>query len=141
MRWFTIIVLGLLALCCLVLTGKGIWDAVDFEVHAVHLSGVVSGHETRTCSRRDSRNRESQYTCYHSRVRYELGGVTRESLIEDSSSEKDGELGEAVDLRVDPRSATVYFAGVGPWGIPLFSSAFCLVFLASAIAVMKMRNF
>ncbi len=112
-------------------------QAFDFQVHSVALPGVISSHTAQTCTSTDKNKREFRYTCYQYRVRYELQGTSTEAPVEDVRTSHPDRLGEAVDLRVDPRMGTVFFAGLGPWWVPLILSLFGFIVLAVTVHLLK----
>lgn len=110
-------------------------SAHDFETHAVDVSGVISGHQAQTCSRTDKQNRTRNYTCYQYLVRYEADGVSNESPVEMIRTDVQNRLGEAVQLRMDPRTKKVHFVGEGPWIGPIITSIFGLLCLGAAALI------
>ncbi|ADO69205.1 uncharacterized protein STAUR_1401 [Stigmatella aurantiaca DW4/3-1] len=129
MRWIGIFLLGLTSLGLFALAIHLTVNAVEFSAHAVGVPGVVSGYKTERCTSTDKNKRQYSYTCYQYRVRYELQGTSRESLVEQDRTSNDSEVGKAVELSVDPRTGTVYFAGIGIWIGPLMLAFFGLATL------------
>ncbi|SEM53829.1 hypothetical protein SAMN05444354_11883 [Stigmatella aurantiaca] len=111
--------------------------AADFTIHSVSVPGVISGHDTLECTSTDSNDREYAYTCYQYRARYTLQGVSHDSPVEPDRPRGTDRLGETVELRVDPRTNTVYFAGVGPWVDCIFFSVFGLMLLATTVLFLR----
>ncbi|MDC0713215.1 hypothetical protein POL68_32435 [Stigmatella sp. ncwal1] len=129
MRWIGIFLLGLTSLGLFALALHLTVKAVDFSAYAVSVPGVVSGYKTLRCTSTDKNKRQYSYTCYQYLVRYELQGTSRESLVEQDRASQDDEVGKAVELSVDPRTGTVYFAGIGIWIGPLILAFFGLATL------------
>ncbi|MFY1825265.1 hypothetical protein ACN47A_05075 [Myxococcus fulvus] len=119
----------------LVLSASLTWSAHDFDTHAVDVAGVISGHQTKQCSRTDNKNRSRTYTCYQYQVRYESDGVSREAPVEQDRTDVQDRLGESVRLRVDPRTQKVHFAGAGLWVGPIATAIFGLVCLGAATLI------
>ncbi|AKQ63344.1 hypothetical protein A176_000256 [Myxococcus hansupus] len=116
-------------------------SAYDFDSHAVDVSGVIIGHLPQQCSKTDDKKRSTSYTCYQYLVRYEADGVSHEAPVEMDRTSVQDRQGEAVELRMDPRTRKVHFAGLGPWAGPIITSIFGLLcFGAAALAHALFKN-
>ncbi|SEM53856.1 hypothetical protein SAMN05444354_11884 [Stigmatella aurantiaca] len=133
MRWVGLLILGAVTLGFFAGAVAFGVNAADFTAHSVSVMGVISGYNPLLCTSTDSNKRKYSYTCYEYRVRYELQGVSHESPVEQDRPSTTERLGEAVELRVDPRTHTVYFSGVGPWLGCLFFAVFGLFSLAGTV--------
>nr|WP_147448966.1 DUF3592 domain-containing protein [Corallococcus terminator] len=141
MRWVGVGLLGAFAVGLFVTSGVLYRSASDFQAHAVNVSGVISGHEEDRCSGKDRNKRRYHYTCFKYRVRYDAEGGSREALVEQVRSDRPDRMGEKVELRLDPRTQTVFFAGTqGPWLGPVITALFGLLCLGGAVLFFKLTD-
>ncbi|CAM4053523.1 DUF3592 domain-containing protein [Corallococcus sp. ZKHCc1 1396] len=140
MRWVGVGLLGAFAVGLFIASFVLTRNASDFQAHAVSVSGVISGHEEDRCSGKDRNKRRYQYTCFKYRVRYETEGGSRESVVDQTRSDRPDRLGEQVELRLDPRTQTVFFAGAGPWTGPIVTALFGLLCLGGAFLFFKLTD-
>ncbi|WP_341870432.1 MULTISPECIES: DUF3592 domain-containing protein [Corallococcus] len=140
-RWVAIVFLGAFAVGLLVASFVLSRDAFDVQAHAVNVSGAISGHEEDRCSGKDRNNRRYYYPCFKYRVSYEAEGATREAVVEQTRSDRPDRMGEQVELRLDPRTQTMFFAGAsGPWRVPVMAGLLGLLCLAGAFLLFKLTS-
>ncbi|SEU24270.1 hypothetical protein [Stigmatella erecta] len=140
MRWVGLWLLG--AICLGFSAGAVAFGvkAAGFTAHSVSVPGVISGYTPLTCTSTDKDKRKYSYTCYQYRVRYALQGVSHEAPVEQDRPSTTDRLGETVELRVDPRTNTVYFPGVGPWLGCIFFAVFGLLSLAGTVLYFRSNH-
>jgi len=140
MRWVGLLLLGAISLGLFAGAVAFGVNAADFTAHSVSVPGVISGHNALRCTSTDKNKREYSYTCYEYRVRYALQGVSYESPVEQQRPPNTDRLGEEVELRVDPRTNTVYFAGVGPWLGCIIFAVLGLLSLAGTVFYFRLNH-
>jgi hypothetical protein len=103
---------------------------------AVQVSSSVIRSIQDVCSRKEN-NRTISYTCYQPVVQYQHVGQNYElSLSERSSSQY--EIGEKIELKVDPKNPGAASTNSGLWLGPIFLSIFGSMF--GGIGLLMLRS-